>query len=256
MNESLGIFGISPLKTHSLSKKVQEAKVLEKLERSYEKQKETVADVLQSPVLGCSSPGSEREIRTKAADLDHLVGLMKEKLDAGLSSREKIQLMTLAPASWSRQKVSQYFGVSEYIVREARALVEERGIIALPDQKKGSTLSDEVIQSVLAFYEDDEFSRMMPGGKDYVSLGNKVYKQKRLLLCNLDELYAAYKEKFPNHKVGRSKFIELRPKWCVTVSSSGSHSVCVCTHHQNTKLMVDAFCSTVNKHLKRTSKNF
>ena len=33
---------------------------------------------------------------------------------------------------------------------------------------------------------------------------------------------------------------ELRPKWYITPNSSGSHYVCVCTHHQNVKLLVDA----------------
>ena len=47
--------------------------------------------------------------------------------------------------------------------------------------------------------------------------------------------------------IGLSKFCSLRPKWCVTISSSGTHSVCVCTVHQNTKLIVVAFCSTINR---------
>ena len=81
-----------------------------------------------------------------------------------------------------------------------------------------------------------------------------MHKQKRLLLCNLKELYIAYKEKYPQHKVGLSKFCELRTKWCVTVSSSGTHSVCVCTHHQNTKLLVDGLCAVVNRQLKRKAK--
>ena len=31
----------------------------------------------------------------------------------------------------------------------------------------------------------------MPGGKDFVGVGNKVHIQKRLLLSNLKELYLA-----------------------------------------------------------------
>ena len=41
-------------------------------------------------------------------------------------------------------------------------------------------------------------------------------------------------------KISFSKFCELRPKWCVPVTSSGMHSVCVCQHHQNSKLLVAA----------------
>ncbi len=37
--------------------------------------------------------------------------------------------------------------------------------------------------------------------------------------------------------VGSSKFAELRPPHCVLAGASGTHSMCVCTIHQNMKLM-------------------
>ena len=53
-------------------------------------------------------------------------------------------------------------------------------------------------------------------------------------------MYAAFKEKYPNVKLGFSKFCTFRPKWCVLAGSSGTHSVCVCSIHQNAILLVDA----------------
>ena len=47
----------------------------------------------------------------------------------------------------------------------------------------------------------------MPGAKGYVSVAYEVHKQKRLLLFNLKELYAAYKNKFIQSKIGFSKFV-------------------------------------------------
>ena len=41
-------------------------------------------------------------------------------------------------------------------------------------------------------------------------------------------------------KIGFSKFCTLCPKWCVIAGSSGTHSVCVCTTHENTILLVDS----------------
>ena len=90
----------------------------------------------------------------------------------------------------------------------------------------------------------------MPGGKGFVNSGNKVHVQKRLPLSHLKELSV----KIPDCKMGFSKLCELRPKCRVTVSSSGTHSVCVCTHHQNIKLIVDCFCSTVKTQLKRKAE--
>ena len=80
----------------------------------------------------------------------------------------------------------------------------------------------------------------MPGKKDFVSIKKNVHKQKRLLLCNLHELYVLFKEQNPELKVGFSKFCSLRPKWCVTVGTSGTHSVCAYTIHQNAKLLLHA----------------
>ena len=40
-------------------------------------------------------------------------------------------------------------------------------------------------------------------------------------------------------KIGFSKFCTLCSKLCVIAGSSGTHSVCVCTTHQNTILLVD-----------------
>ena len=81
----------------------------------------------------------------------------------------------------------------------------------------------------------------MPGKKDFISVKQgeqRVQVQKRLILNNLKELYQLFKDNHPNGKVGFSKFAELRPKHCVLAGASGTHSICVCTIHQNVKLMI------------------
>lgn len=83
----------------------------------------------------------------------------------------------------------------------------------------------------------------MPGKRDCISVkdenGSKTAVQKRLILCNLKEAYVIFKEKYPQIKIGFSKFAELRPKHCILVGKSGTHSVCVCTIHQTVKLMIE-----------------
>ena len=59
-------------------------------------------------------------------------------------------------------------------------------------------------------------------------------------LCNLKELYTAFKEKHSKVNIRFSKFCALRPKWCVLAGSKMTHSVCVCSAHQNFMLLVDA----------------
>ena len=55
----------------------------------------------------------------------------------------------------------------------------------------------------------------MPGKKDFVSVkkdGERQHVQKQLILSNLREVHREFKERFPDYKVGFSKFAELRPK--------------------------------------------
>ena len=66
----------------------------------------------------------------------------------------------------------------------------------------------------------------------------KANKQKHLVLFCLKELYIEFKKMYLDYKIGFSKFCELRPKWCITVNSSGTHCVCVYTYHHNAKLML------------------
>ena len=71
----------------------------------------------------------------------------------------------MVPDSCSRKYCSEYFGVSEYLIRSARKLKQRKGILAQPSQKKGKAMAQETIDLVHAFYEDDEYNRQSPGKK-------------------------------------------------------------------------------------------
>ena len=119
-------------------------------------------------------------------------------------------------------------------------MAEDKGILGEPNPDRGKSLSKEVENRVHSFYRSKEVSRMMPGKKDTVNVikdGVKVKEQKHLILCNLWEAFNLFKENNPDVNIGFSKFCKLRPKECVLVGSSGTHSVCVCTTHENMKLM-------------------
>ena len=128
------------------------------------------------------------------------------------------------------------------MAQKAKELQETSGSFSCPLRKtKSDRLSEEVMNNVREFYHQDSISRMMPGKGDCVSVrkdGAKVKVQKRLLLCNLKEAYVVFKSEYPSMKVGFSKFAELRPKNVVLPGSAGTHAVCVCTYHQNVKLMI------------------
>ena len=152
----------------------------------------------------------------KATELDHLQNFMKEKLTTAKYS-EKIQILTLAPDSWSCWYCAEHFNVSEYQARTARELKKVKGILAYPAQKQGKVISQNTIDLVLSMYQNNELSHQMKCLVKKTTLSLQKEFMKRLFLCNLREMYAAFKEKYPNGKLRFSKFCTFQPKWCVVL---------------------------------------
>ena len=78
------------------------------------------------------------------------------------------------------------------------------GSLALPQPVIGKGLSGKTVNSILEFYQNDEYSRQFSGKKDCVSIGKNVHVSKQLILC---------------------KFASLRPELCITVGPKGKYSV-------------------------------
>jgi len=233
--------GMSPIKVHSLPDATKLKTGKRKLETAITALAGKVAKSLYVPETALEPvemQEEQNEALEKAAAFDQMMVAIQQKVHLATSYREKIQILTLCPTNWTIKKSAQFFSASEYAIRAARKLAREKGILSLPDRRHGKEIQDDVLEQVHEFYQDDEFSRIMPGKKDYISIGRNKHAQKRLILCNLKELYTAFKEKYPDAKIAFSKFCSLRPKWCVLAGASGTHSVCVCTIHENMKLLL------------------
>lgn len=230
LNKTLTIIGESPIDQRKLSQVKYPENKRRKVENSL---KRNLFDIDGNP---------ETETNT-AKDETIILAQLKQKFSDPLTSRkEKVQILTILPMEWTLNKITSEFGATNYMAREVKQLVKEKGIMSTPDPKPGKVLSHTTADLVKAFYNDDEVSRPMPGKKDFVSVKStegRVHIQKRLILSNLRELFSLFKEKHSGQQIGFSKFAELRPKNCVLAGASGTHSVCVCTIHQNVKLMVE-----------------
>jgi hypothetical protein len=242
LNSSFSAVGVSPLKSVHSERKVSYGK--RKIKQMAEATTSHVASHLGFPPNKLVADTSQTECTCDSKlDVDYLVSNMNEKLSVS-SRNQKIQVLTITPKSWSIDKTVQVFqacGVTRYMVKQARQLAQNDGILADRETFKRNKLDQHTLDSVINYYQDDTVSRLLPGKNDFVTIricGTKEHKQKRLILTNLKEVHANFKTE-TGLKIGFSKFVELRPKWCVTVSSSGSHNVCVCEKHQNVKFMVD-----------------
>lgn len=171
---------------------------------------------------------------------DEILTQLIERFNGTEDKTVKLQVLSVLPVSWSLRKIEELFGASLSMVRTVKKLVSEHGIIPNPQARTRQGLPEELKVKVEEFYTDN--SRMLPGKKDYVSVkeeGIRVQKQKMLVLLTLKELYALFNTKNPG-QIGFSKFAELRPRQCILAGASGTHSVCVCIHHENFSLLLEA----------------
>ena len=156
--------------------------------------------------------------------------------------KRKLQILTLSPFTY--RETAERFNTSMRQVRKSNALKNLHGILPeIPQMSRGKAVTCEMKLKVKT-YETEEVSRICPGKKDFViardESGEKMYIQKRLLLGNLKELFEQYKSIDGNPEICFSTFASLRPPHCILAGGSGTHTVCVCSYHQNVKLQLAA----------------
>ena len=102
LNTSLDTMGISPLHLHGVAQHSQASSAKNKLDRAVEVLETLLIAyvVITNQLASSESVNVISETEQKASELDRLLSLVKEKLTAATYS-EKIQILTLAPDSWS-----------------------------------------------------------------------------------------------------------------------------------------------------------
>lgn len=104
-------------------------------------------------------------------DHSSLLEEVRNKIMTSNDRKERYSLLTLAPQSWSNNKVANYFGVSIHAAKKTSQLKHEGGI--LPKMKESNAreriLTEEEIRRIVDFYNSDEHSRQLPGMKNVKS---------------------------------------------------------------------------------------
>lgn len=105
------------------------------------------------------------------SDIDHhWIDDFKLAMSRATSRKQKLLLLTTIPVKWPIRKISKEFGVSRHMVRSATKLLNEKGYCMEPDKKGGKAMSLDLINEVKEFYLNDNFSRVLPGVKDFKSV--------------------------------------------------------------------------------------
>lgn len=150
------------------------------------------------------------------------------------------------PDTWSICAIEEEFNCSYWYALAAKKLsagTELETKVSESTRPGNRSIDSNVRQRVIEYYEDQENVREMPGKKDVKSVknpdGSRTQRQKKQLIFNLRELYSNFIDNNPDFRIGFAKFAELRPQHCVLAGAAGTHTVCVCTIHQNLKLMME-----------------
>lgn len=236
LNSIAKIFNLSPVKKKDLdrSKTYAQQKYHEmtsKLQSCFEHLMENDSDTIKNKQLNIDD--------TPELTGKEIINQLKEKFNNCSKVSEKLQILSVLPLSWSTEKIVDVFEASTYMVKKVKQKVSEDGILFTPQRNKGHSLLKTTEEKIQQFYRNQDVSRELPGKKEFKSVhenGQRVPKQKRLILGNLNEIYQLFKQKYPFEKVSFSKFASLRPPECVLAGSSGTHVVCVCLIHENFKL--------------------
>jgi len=200
---------------------------------------------------------NEDNIRSpREIELEEMLDGLKQKFST-LKHNDplRVRILTIAPSSWSVRKIVKEFNASRYLAKKSKELKSNHGVLADTTSRVGKVLPQTTVEKVIEFYNSDINSRIMPGMKNAIFLmidDKRTMVQKRLLLLNLKELHALFKDSNPKYDVSFSTFAKLRPRNCILPGASGTHSVCVCTIHENVKLMIDAI--DVRKLTENTDK--
>ncbi len=230
-NTSILSIGSSPIKKRKLT------------EHTYSKKKAAEVHALIDKNIFQLSSSDENQTKSSSSTSEEIIKQLKEKFQICKTSSEKYLVLTTLPRSWSARRIEEEFGVSFHMANQAKHLQKTQGIMTSSSIKIGTTnISDDTIKLITEFYEDDDISRVCAGKRDYQIVsdnGEKIFKQRRLVLCNLKEAFHIFKQTYPDLKIGFSKFASYRPEYCILASTPGTHSICVCIYHQNIKLMFE-----------------
>jgi len=239
LNAWLQCNGKEPIDMHKL--KHQQSYLVKQLEKVRE-----ILECFRGVPIGaksCLQSDSVESWYRNALSFKEMLWQLQEHFIKAENNSEKVHILSVLPKSWSHQQIRDSFNASKHMVELTKSLVAENGVFCSTNKKTGSkVLPEGTITAVKEFYCRQDISRELPGKNNYVSVkenGTRVKKTKRLVLGNLSHIYDLFVEEFPNHKISFSKFAELRPRECCLASNGGMHNVCVCTIHENPKLMFE-----------------
>ena len=182
-------------------------------------------------------------VEENAALLDGFIMLFNES-----DYDEQIRLLTIAPSSWGRNKLTSFFPCNRYQAQKSIQIRECFGVLHTPVDLRGNfPLDRQLALEIIEFYEKDGISRSSSKKKDMIHVQKRPIPV-RFMCTTVREAYALFmqnqQDRNSDVSVGLSTFYSLRPKW---IKIKTPHDVCACVYHENFNLLVKVSLLQLNK---------
>lgn len=131
------MFSLSPIKRKDLDRaktyaQLKYCEIKSKLHSCFE---HAMDDTLYTIDYKTSVIDDDSEMTGKEIILE-----LKKKIDSTSKSKEKMQILSVLPSSWTTEKIVNIFGASTYMVKKVKEKVQQDGILFIPDENKGHPL--------------------------------------------------------------------------------------------------------------------
>lgn len=138
LDKSYEVLGMSPVKVSRISSKRRHSY----LQNKVSKLSKCVA-TKAATILGVDSIDDPQEPVLKKYNCSDCKCVMEKLLIKFKNApfKEKIQILTLVPDSWTIVEIKNYFNTTEYLVKKSRILKTTEGLLSLPSARKSVQLS-------------------------------------------------------------------------------------------------------------------
>jgi len=125
INEALPLLNITPIDNNSTNNSL------------YLKEKYYEICSTFATLLGLDSRSNHYE---NSLNYKNILENLKEKFnDENTTRDQKMQILTLLPADWSISKICDTIGATKHMAVESKYLKEKKGVLSVPEKKKGSS---------------------------------------------------------------------------------------------------------------------
>lgn len=139
LNTTLEQYGESPIK----KKRLVTAK--------YRKQKfQNLNKTLNEKVFKVeTTPTIDLKIKEDSVRFNKMISNLKVKYNNSNTSSERLTILTLLPEDWSVYKIQQEFKTTQFLAKQSKKLLAEKGILSVPNVQAGPGITTLILNCII-----------------------------------------------------------------------------------------------------------